>query len=256
MIRKIMVTLGQEPYERVALEYACQLSASLKTHLVCMLFTEVPKGDEPPEQPFAPVPVMNAARAACAKHQLEPNIRVVSGRSPQDVCERARTSDLLVVGIPESIKTDGLRLVYDRLDSILLKIAKPTIIVHENAQPMKKILVVHDGDVRSDRVLEVASEIGERTKLPLVCLAVSSTEPMANEVSQRMQEYLEFYPHPTEFQIQIGASVAGILETAPQYNCDLIALGASKRGRLYEIIFNSITETVVKLAEHAVLVYR
>lgn len=259
MIRKMMVALGQEPYEQVALEYACQLSATLNVHLVCSLFTEIPKGeddDEQPQQRFAPVPVMNTARAACAKYQLEPDIRVVSGQSPQDVCERARTVDVLLLGIPESIKTDGLKLVYDRLDSILLRIMKPTIVVHENAQSIKKILLVHDGHPRSDRVVEVASEIGERTQAPLVCLGIGSTESLANEVSQRMEDYLEFYPFPMEFQTQMGSSVAGIIETAPEYDCDLIAIPASKHGRLYEIIFNSITESVVKLAQNAVLVVR
>jgi nucleotide-binding universal stress UspA family protein len=257
MIRKMMVALGQEAYEQVALEYAAQLSAALNVHLVCTLFTEVPKSeddDEPPQQRFAPVPVMNTARAACAKYQLEPDIRVVSGRSPQDICERARTVDILLLGIPESIKTDGLKLVYDRLDSILLRIVKPTIVVHENTQSIKKILVVHDGHPRSDRVVEVASEIGERAKVPLLCLATGSTESLASETSQRMEEYLEFYPFPMEFQTQIGSSVSGIIETAPQYDCDLIAIPASKHGRLYEIVFNSITESVVKLAEQAVLV--
>ena len=259
MIRKMMVALGQEPYEQVALEYACQLSAAVKAHLVCTLFAEVPKGeedDEKPQQRFAPVPIMNLARATCAKYQLEPDIRVVSGRSPQDICERARTVDILLLGIPESIKTDGLKLVYDRLDSILLRTMKPTIVVHEHAQSIKKILVVHDGHLRSDRVMEIASEIGERAQVPLVCLSIGSTDSLANEVSQRMEEYLELYPFPMEFQIQIGASVAGIIETAPQYGCDLIAIPASRHGKLYEIIFNSITESVVKLAQHAVLVVR
>ena len=259
MLRKMMVALGQEPYEQVALDYACQLSAVVNAHLVCTLFTEIPKGeddDEQPQQRFAPVPIMSAARAACAKYQLEPDIRIVSGRSPQDICDRSRTVDVLLLGIPESIKTDGLKLVYDRLDSILLRIMKPTIVVHEQAKSIKKILVVHDGHPRSDRVVEVASEIGERAQLPLVCLGIGSTEPLASEVSQRMEEYLEFYPFPMEFPTQIGASVAGIIEAAPQYDCDLIAVPASKHGRLYEIIFNSITESVVKLAQHAVLVVR
>ena len=259
MIRKMMVALGQESYEQVALDYACQLSAALKAHLICTLFAEVPKSDDDDEQPqqiFAPVPVMNAARAASAKYQLEPDIRVVSGRSPQDICERARTVDMLMLGIPESIKTDGLKLVYHRLDSVLLRILKPTIVVHENTQSLKKILVVHDGHPKSDRVLEVASEIGERAQLPLVCLAIGSADSLASETSQRMEEYLDFYPFPMEFETQIGVSVAGIIETAPEYDCDLIAIPASKHGRLYEIIFNSITESVVKLAEHAVLVVR
>jgi len=263
MIKKIMAALGPEEHDRIALEYACQLTLALNAHLVSTVFTDVPKVEPKdiktgmPVLPSVPVPIMNAARETYDKYQLEPDIRIVANRTPQRVCARARTADLLVLGVPEAIKTDGLKLVYYRLDSILLKINKPTIVVHEGAKTFsKKILVALEGDVLSDRVLEVVSEIGERAGLPIVCLSIANTEPLAEEVSQRAKEYLEFYPYETEFLLQIGASVAGILETSPKYDCDLIAIRATKRGKLYEIIFNSITESVVKLANHAVLICR
>lgn len=263
MIRKIMAALGPEQHDRIALEYACQMSLALNARLVCSTFTDMPKIDskdkkmDAPMLPSVPVPIMNTAREICVQHQIEPDIRVVASRTPRKICERARTADLLVLGIPESVKVDGLKLVYYRLDAILLKINKPTIVVHEGAKTFsKRILVALEGDVLSDRTLEVVSEIGERASLPLVCLAVANTEPLAEEISQRAREYLEFYPYETEFLIQIGASVTGIIETAPKYDCDLIAIKGTKHGRLYEIVFNSITESVVKLANHAVLVCR
>ena len=263
MIKKIMAALGPEQHDRIALEYACQMSLALNTHLVCTAFTDMPKIAPKDKRmgmstlPSVPVPTMNAAREICAKYQIEPDIRVVASRTPQKVCERTRTSDLLVLGIPESVKTDGLKLVYYRLDTILLKVNKPTIVVHEGAKTFsKKILVALDGDTLSDRTLEVVSEIGERAGLPIVCLSIANTEPLAEEIAQRAREYLEFYPYETGFLTQIGASVTGIIETAPKYNCDLIAIKGTKWGRLYEIVFNSITESIVKLANHAVLVCR
>ena len=137
-----MVAFGPEEHDRIALEYACQLSRALNTHLVCTVFTDVPKiapkdsKMEIPTLPSAPMPIMTTARETCAKYQLEPDIRVVAGRTPQKVCERARTADLLVIGIPETVKIEGLKLVYYRLDSILLKINKPTIVVHEGAKKL------------------------------------------------------------------------------------------------------------------------
>jgi len=259
-----MAALGPEQHDRIALEYACQMNLALNAHLVCSTFTDTLRIDpkdkkmmESPMLPSVPVPVMNSAREICAKYQIEPDIRVVASRTPQRVCERARTADLLVLGIPESVKIDGLKLVYYRLDTILLKINKPTIVVHEGAKTFsKKILVALEGDALSDRTLEVVSEIGERAGLPIVCLSIANTEPLAEEITQRAKEYLEFYPHETVFLTQIGASVAGIIETAPKYDCDLIAIKGTKHGKLYEIVFNSITESVVKLANHAVLVCR
>ena len=97
---------------------------------------------------------------------------------------------------------------------------------------------------------------GEAPLLADIAARIEPCEPLAEEITQRAKEYLEFYPHETEFLTQIGASVAGIIETAPKYDCDLIAIKGTKHGKLYEIVFNSITESVVKLANHAVLVCR
>ena len=69
-----------------------------------------------------------------------------------------------------------------------------------------------------------------------------------------MKDYLQYHDVKSEFMTKLGFTVVNILDTGAEEDCDLIALSASHHGRLYEIIFNSTTETVVKLATRAVLV--
>ena len=71
-----------------------------------------------------------------------------------------------------------------------------------------------------------------------------------------MRAYLQYHNVETEFMARLGFTVTNILETAAKEDCDLIALSASHHGRLYELLFQDTTETVVKLADRAVLVTR
>lgn len=259
MIHKMMVALGPNPHDHRALEYACQLSSKIDAHLLCGLFMDMPRDpDEATKRKSVvnPTPILGAANSICADHGIAPNIRTISGTSPERICDRMRLADLLVMGIPEALKTDGLRLVYDRLDGVLLRINKPALIVHENAQPLERMLVIYDGDTYSQRALQLALEISIRADISLACLSIAHTEPMVNGLTQEVTEYLEFYDRPVDYYEEVGKSVTHILEGAEQAKADLIVLGATKRGRIYEIIFNSITESVVKLANHAVLVSR
>jgi len=137
-----------------------------------------------------------------------------------------------------------------------LKITKPTIVVHEECTVLSKILVAHRGDHHSDRALELATEFGERTKSSLFGLAIGETRTETSRVTQSMQEYLRYHDVKTEFLTELGYTVRNVLETAEKHDCDLIALGASPHGRLYEMIFQTTTESVVKLANRAVLVCR
>ena len=60
----------------------------------------------------------------------------------------------------------------------------------------------------------------------------------------------------SRIMMAFGFTVTNILETAAAQDCDLIALSASRHGRLYQMIFQGTTETVVKLANRAVVVVR
>ena len=139
---------------------------------------------------------------------------------------------------------------------MLLKITKPTIVVHERCSVLQKILAVHHGDEASDHVLALASELTERTDARLLGLALAETRMKAAEISQQMREYVQYRNVENELMTELGFTVVNVLETAAKQNCDLIALSASHHGRLYEMIFQSTTEMVVKLADRAVLVTR
>ena len=252
MIKRILVAIGNEPYEKNAFDYAGHLAVFLDAHLSCVYFRDV---NEDQHEDISQE-LLNRTAAECDEFGLKHDVELVLGKPTEMILQKARTADLFVIGISESIKTQGLKLVYDQMDDILLKITKPTIVVHEECTVLSKILVAHRGDHHSDRALELATEFGERTKAKLFGLAIGETRTETSRVTQSMQEYLRYHDVKTEFLTELGYTVRNVLETAEKHDCDLIALGASPHGRLYEMIFQTTTESVVKLANRAVLVCR
>ena len=253
MIQNILVAIGDTPHEQNAFEYAGHLAVLLDAHLSCVYFANTRHHGQ---EDIAARIYDNTESTLAEFEFLSAHVDTVIGDPVDKLCEKAHAADLVVIGIPESIKTDGLRLIHDRIDDLLFSIAKPTIVVHEQCSVLQKILAVHHGDAASDHVLELGAELAKRTQASLLGLALANTQVKAAEISGQMREYLQYYKVETEFMTRLGFTVVNILETAAKESCDLIALSASHHGRLYELIFRSPTNMIVKLADRAVLVTR
>lgn len=251
MIKNILVSIGDADYERNAFDYAGQLAVLLGTHLSCVFFQDTSHGGSADVAET----ILSRTEKECALYDfLDYHIEAVAGNPRQMICQKAHSADLVVIGLPEDIKTHGLKLIQSQIDDVLAHITRPIIIVHQHCTLLRKILTVHHGDIYSDHVLTLSSEIAELTKSDLVGLALSNTPQEASEIKQQMEDYLHYYDVSTEFLTALGFTVTNILENAEENDCDLIALSASHHGRLYEMVFQSTTQTVVKLANRAVLV--
>lgn len=253
MIQNILVAIGDTPHEQNAFEYAGHLAVLLDAHLSCVYF-----GDERHRgQEDIAARVFDNTELALAEFEfLSAHVDTITGDPIRNLCEKAHTADLVVVGIPESVKSSGLRLIHDSIDDILSQITKPIIVVHEQCSMLEKILAVHHGDAASDHVLELAAELAQRTKASLLNLAMADTQVRAAEISGQMRGYLEYHQVETEFMARLGFTVNNVLQTAEKESCDLIALSASHHGRLYELFFQDTAEMVVKIADRSVLVTR
>ena len=251
MIKNILVSIGDTDYERNAFDYAGQLAVLLGTHLSCVFFQDSTHGGSADVAET----VIRRTEKECALYDfLDYHIEAVAGNPRQMICQQAHSADLVVVGLPEEIKTHGLKLIQNQIDDVLAHITKPIIVVHEQCTLLRKIMAVNHGDIYSDHVLSLAAEIGELTKASIFGLALSNTTQEATDIKQQMDSYLQYYDVQTEFLTALGFTVTNILENAEENDCDLIALSASHHGRLYEMVFQSTTQTVVKLANRAVLV--
>ncbi len=251
MIKNILVSIGDTDYEKNAFEYAGQLAVLLGTHLSCVFFQDSNHGGNA----AVAETVLRRTEAECSLYDfLDYHIEAVAGNPRQMICQKAHSADLVVVGLPEDIRMRGLKLIQNQIDDVLLHITKPIIVVHEQCTLLQKILAVHHGDIYSDHVLALVAEISELTKAGILGLALSSTKPEATEIKQQMEAYLKYYDVTADFLTARGFTVTNILENAEAHDCDLIALSASHHSRLYELVFQSTTQTVVKLANRAVLV--
>ena len=253
MIKNILVAIGNTSHEKNAFEYAGHLAVLLNAHLSCVYFANKRHHGE---EDIAARVFENTTSALAQFDFLSSEVDTIIGNPVDNLCDKAHAADLVVVGIPESIRVDGIRLVHDQIDDVLSRITKPIIVVHEHCSILEKILAVYRGDAASDDVLELTTDLAERTKARLLGLALADTHAAVAKIAGQMRDYLQYHKIETEIIKQRGITVNNILEAAAQNDCDLIALSEKHHGRLYEFIFQSPTELVVKLADRAVLVTR
>ena len=251
MIKNILVAIGDTDYEKNAFEYAGQLAVLLDTHLSCVFFQDSSHGGSTDVAET----VMRRTEAECSLYDfLDYHIEAVAGNPQETICEKAHSADLVVVGLPEDIRTRGLKMIQNQIDTVISHITKPIIVVHEQCTLLRKILAVHHGDIYSDHVLGLVAEIGELTQAGILGLALANTQAEVTQIKQQMEAYLNYYDVETDYRTARGFTVTNILESAEENDCDLIALSASHHGKLYELVFQSTTQTVVKLANRSVLV--
>jgi len=105
--------------------------------------------------------------------------------------------------------------------------------------------------------LQLSTELAERADATILGLAIAEALTKAESIAKDMSDYLKYHDVNVEdIIVEQGFTVVNVLDIATEKDCDLIALSASSHGKIYEMIFNTVTESVVKLADRAVVVAR
>ena len=116
MIRNVLVAIGEMPHEKNAFEYAGHLAVLLDAHLSCVFFQD---GGNLGQEDIANR-VLEHTEAQFVEYDfLDAHAEAITGKRTEMICQKARSADLVVIGLPKSIKTDGLKLVHDQIDDIL-----------------------------------------------------------------------------------------------------------------------------------------
>ena len=107
MIKNILVPSAITDYEKNAFEYAGQLAVLLGTHLSCVFFQDSQHGGNAD----VAATVIRRTEAECSLYDfLDYHVEAVAGNPRQMICEKARSADLVVVGLPEDIRKRRLKL--------------------------------------------------------------------------------------------------------------------------------------------------
>jgi nucleotide-binding universal stress UspA family protein len=180
-----------------------------------------------------------AAGVPCSTRQLE-------GEPAALLVREAQRADLLFVGkkhVPAEFGVAGTHV----LAHVVRHAARPVVCVPAAANEHAAVLIAYDGSPEAARALQMFQAIGLASRRDLHLLAVSADAGQRYH-AQCAVEYLQAHGHDAQVHVESSSAPAGsvIVAYARRLAAGLIVMGSCGQPRLKEIIFGSVTQTVLR----------
>lgn len=168
------------------------------------------------------------------------------GIVPNEICERSKMADLVVLGhrgINEEFPTG---LLGGTAESVTRKCPRPILVSTKRFKEIERPLLAYDGSHRASAAMESAAEFCTQLKLPLTVLYVPREEKMGEKVLQEARSYLGPYGIEARYELARGYPEQKIIDYLVNLNYDLLFIGAYGHRRIIEMVLGSTTEYVLR----------
>jgi nucleotide-binding universal stress UspA family protein len=269
MIKSIVLALDGSEHARTALRYALWLAEHFHgqlygLHVIDIVSVEGPffqdisgaLGFEPYFDVVGKVRealqergnlLLEECLAACHERGGPCETNLVTGVVANEICERARTADLVVIGHRGVNERFSTGLLGGTAESVTRKSPRPVFVSPMQFHPITQPLLAYDGSQRASAALHSAAEFCAVTELPLTVVYVMAKEGSSEEkVLDEARRYLSSYGVHVEFLSLVGHAYQQIVECIKNRGYDLLFIGAYGHSRIIEMVLGSTTEYVLR----------
>jgi nucleotide-binding universal stress UspA family protein len=190
----------------------------------------------------------------------ERNIRHESfldmGLVPNEICERAKAADLVVIGhrgINEGFSTG---LLGGTAENVTRKSPRPVFVSTRAFRAIERPLLAYDASQRAGAAMESAAEFCARFKLPLTVLHIAREATPGEKVLQTARSYLASYEIEARYELARGYPEQKIIDYLVNFGYDLVFIGAYGHRRIIELVIGSATEYVLRKSPRPVFLSR
>jgi len=200
--------------------------------------------------------VLDDFAARCEKRGVRYTTFLDMGLIANEICERAKVADLVVLGHRGVNEEFSTGLLGTTAETITRKCPRPVFVSTRQFKPVESPLLAYDGSQRASSAMESAAEFCTVLHLPLTVLTVSREESVIHANLQRAKGYLSSYPIDVTYNTAGGYSEQKIVEQLVGRNHDLLFIGAYGHRRIIEMVLGSTTEYVLRKAPCPVFLNR
>jgi nucleotide-binding universal stress UspA family protein len=195
-------------------------------------------------------------RATCAAENVRCDTALQIGIVPSEICERARESDLVVIGHRGVNQRFSTGLLGGAAESVTRQCPKPVLVTPLEFKEITRPLLAYDGSQRASAAMQVAAEVCSQLKLPLGILTVCREVEQGEKVVEQARRYLSSYDLRIEPSVVTGHAYERIPAEIRDKNYDLVFMGSHGHGRIIELVLGSTTEYVLRNAPCPVFLSR
>lgn len=174
-----------------------------------------------------------------------------------EICERAHTADLVVIGHRGLNERFSTGLLGGTSESVTRKCPTPVFISPMTFAEIRSPLLAYDGSARAAAVMQQAAEFCATLSLPLTVLTVNRDEEQGKRLLGEAEAYLAPYGLTVRCESQhTGNAPERIASFIREQGHDLVFIGAYGHGRIIEMVLGSTTEYVLRNADCPVFLHR
>jgi len=201
--------------------------------------------------------LLDAFSEQAAQRSIRVDTVLAMGIIANEISERARTADLVVIGHRGVNERFSTGLLGSTSESVTRKCPKPVLIAPMAFSEIRTPLLAYDGSARAAAVMQQAAEFCATMQLPLTVLTVNRDEEQGQRVLAEAEAYLAPYGLQTRVELQqTGNAPERIANFIRERGHDLLFIGAYGHGRIIEMVLGSTTEYVLRNADCPVFLHR
>jgi nucleotide-binding universal stress UspA family protein len=163
-----------------------------------------------------------------------------------EIAERARTADLVVIGHRGVNEKFSTGLLGGTAESVTRKCPKPVFVSTAEFQPITTPLLAYDGSQRAAAAMHAAAEFFVSLSLPLTVLTVCKDAETGEKIAADARKYLASYNLTSTCEVQAGTAPEQIVASIKERGFDLLFIGAYGHSRILEMVLGSTTEYVLR----------
>ena len=279
MIKNILLALDGSGHSQAALHYALWLAERFRAHISGLHVIDIVSVEGPFFQdlsgafgfePYLDIAgkvrqalhdrgqfILQEFTTTCHEQGISCETELVTGIVANEICERARTTDLVVIGHRGVNEQFSTGLLGGTAESITRKSPRPVFMTPIQFHPINKPLLAYDGSPRASTVMHSAAEFCSALHFPLTVLTVSHREKSGEEkLLEEAHHYLSLYDLKPTLLSVTGHAYQRIIEYLKEQGHDLLFIGAYGHSRIIEMVLGSTTEYVLRNAPCPVFLSR
>jgi len=171
---------------------------------------------------------------------------IETGDIIQNVCERARWNDLIVMKLNYPPVSPSLTSITHGFRAAIQRCPRPVLAVPDQAVPLTKVLLAYDGSPKANEALFIATYVSGKWKIPLVIVSVEEAGLDAEKMADSANSYVEGHGQRASLIVKQGRVGETILNTIDNENCDLLLIGGYGRSSLVSVVLGSTVDEILK----------
>jgi len=189
----------------------------------------------------------------CSARGLSHETFLDIGVVPDEICERAKMADVVVLGGQETPRSG---LLGRTADIVTRRSPHPVFMSGANFRPVRNPLLAYDGSRRAHAAMELAAEFCNHLRIPLTVLHVGKEEAATERVISEAKSYLTSYHINVNLEIDQGYPEKRIIYHIANNDHDLLFIGAYGHRRIIEMVLGSTTEYLLRNSPCAIFLRR